>query len=287
MPNWVYNHITITGNTKDLIAFAEKAKQQHETFWKSEDGTIEPRLSEETDLSFWNFIRPSEEDLPYYYGHKVKPEEEDDPNETSVERINKKLLFAGSDSYNWNVREWGTKWDACSAELSTDLSTLEDSSPNNSIQYRFETAWSIPVPVFQAMVKQHPELEFDFYSEEEQGWGAEFTSSDGEEQGEERSLIVTKEWDIPDSHSDYVERDNEDGCICSYEDDQDNWYSDCPRPKVIYARVTKLYKLKSSDLVDARAEYFQMETGTLPYPEEESDFGSLEYVDEDGNPVLE
>ncbi len=286
MPNWVYNHITITGNTKDLLAFAEKAKQQHETLWKSGDGTIESKLSEESDLSFWNFIRPTEEDLPYYFGHKVKPEDVEDPNATAEERLAKKLTFSGADWYDWNVREWGTKWDASSVELETDLSALDD-GPNRSIRYRFETAWSIPEPIFRAMVEQHPELDFDFYSEEEQGWGAEFTSSDGEEEGEKRSLILTKEWDIPDSHSDYVERDNEDGCICSYEDDQDNWYSDCPRPKVIYARVTKLYKLKSSDLVDARAEYFQMETGALPYPEEESDFGSLEYVDEDGNPVLE
>ncbi len=284
MPNWVYNNITITGNKKDLLAFAEKASQQHETLWKSGDGTIESELSDKSDLSFWNFIRPTEEELPYYFGHKVKPEDVEDPNATAEERLAKKLTFSGADWYDWNVREWGTKWDASSVELETDLSALDD-GPNRSILYRFETAWSIPEPIFRAMVEQHPELDFDFYSEEEQGWGAQFTSSDGEEEGEKRSLVLTKEWDIPDSHADYVDRDNEEGCICSYEEDQDNWYSDCPRAKVIYARVTKVYRLESSDLVDARTEYFQMDTGERPYPEEESDFGTVEYVDEDGNPV--
>ena len=76
------------------------------------------------------------------------------------------------------------------------------------------------------MVEQHPTLAFSFHCEEEQGWGVEYDSVSGE-------LVETNSWDIPDSHADYVGRDNEDGCVCSYEDDQDEWYNDCPKEEEI------------------------------------------------------
>lgn len=267
MPNWVYNNVSVSGKTEDLLAFAKKAEQQYETQWVTsewkwdeeqkknvripeEERKVEIELSGVSPLSFWNFIRPADEELPYYFGHKVKPEDEPDPDATSEERMAKALTFSGSGSYDWNVREWGTKWDANDAELDTDLAEL-DGHINNTLSYRFSTAWSIPTPVFEAMIKQHPELDFDFSSEEEQGWGAEFTSSDGED-GEERSLIETNSWDIPESHADYVARDNEDGCICSHYEDEDDWYEDCPRDdKDYYVVVTKTYRVSASNAENA------------------------------------
>lgn len=267
MPNWVYNSMSVSGNTEDLIAFAKKAEQEHETQWltekwkRNEDGTntevpeeerkVEIEMSGKSVLSFWNFIAPTEEELPYYFGHKTKAEDEPDPDATSEERMAKALSFSGSGWYDWNVRNWGVKWDAGNAELNTDLSEL-DGKLQNSLSYTFDTAWGIPEGVFRAMVQQHPELDFDFYSEEEQGWGAEFTSSDGEKDGEERSLILTREWDIPSSHADYVERDNEDGCACSYHEDEENWYDDCPRPeKDFYVVVTKTYRVRTHNAENA------------------------------------
>jgi hypothetical protein len=74
----------------------------------------------------------------------------------------------------------------------------------------------------------------------------------GEEDGEERSLIETKSWDIPASHADYVERDNEDGCLCSYSDDEDDWYDDCPREnKEFFVEITRTYKVIAKDAEQA------------------------------------
>jgi hypothetical protein len=265
MPNWVYNNISVSGKRDDLIAFAEKARQTHETQWLSkewvsnEDGTntripaeertIEIEMSDAQPLSFWNFIRPTDEELPYYFGNKVKPEDKPDPDATQDERLAKAMTFSGSDAYNWNIREWGTKWDANSAELYTDLTDLKDT---DTLRYRCETAWSVPEPVFRAMVQQHPTLDFDFSCEEEQGWGVEFCSSDGEEDGEERSLIETKSWDIPESHADYVERDNLDGCNCAYSEDEEDWYDDCPRDETdFYVVVTKTYRVRTNTAENA------------------------------------
>jgi hypothetical protein len=265
MPNWVYNNVSVSGKKDDLIAFANKASQQHETQWLSpdwvrgEDGTntrvpeeertIEIEMSDKTPISFWNFIRPTDEELPYYFGNLVKEEDKPDPDATLDERMAKAMTFSGSGWYDWNVREWGTKWDA--NDENGDFPDLDDLKEHDSISYRFSTAWSIPTPVFEAMVKQHPELDFDFSSEEEQGWGAEFTSSDGED-GEERSLIETNSWDIPESHADYVNRDNIDGCVCNWGDDEDDWYEDCPREdKDFYVVVTKTYRVSASNAENA------------------------------------
>lgn len=314
MPNWVYTSMSVSGKTEDLLAFAEKAKQQHETQWLSpdwvhnEDGTntrvpaeertIQIELSGVSDLSFWNFIRPTDEELPYYFGNKTKPEDEPDPDATQEERMAKALTFSGSGWYDWNVREWGTKWDANDAELDTDLAEL-DGHINNTLSYRFSTAWSVPTPVFEAMIRQHPTLDFEFSSEEEQGWGVEFCSSDGEEDGEERSLIETNSWDIPDSHADYVARDNEDGCSCSHNDDEEDWYDDCPRDdKDFYVVVTKTYRVKTHtaenawelaqdndpdeqmELLDETSIWVKDENGERLYPTLETDGEQTEEASE-------
>lgn len=253
MPNWVYNVVNVNGKREDLDAFIEKASRQHETLWltdkwkRNEDGTntevpeserkIERELSGESPLSFWNFVCPTDEELPYYFGHKTKPEDEDDPDATADERMAKALTFSGSGWYDWNVRNWGVKWDAGDVELEDFGSYLT---------YRFQTPWGIAEPAFEAMVKQHPELDFDFDCEEEQGWGAEFTSSDGEDEGEERSLIQTNEWEIPESHADYVKLGRGE-CICDWQD-EDSWFDDCPRPESDYfVVVTKTYRVTASN----------------------------------------
>ena len=264
MPNWVYNNISISGKRDDLIAFANKASQRHETQWlskdwiRNEDGTntrvpeeertIEIELSEEQPLSFWNFVRPTDEELPYYFGNKTKPEDEPDPNATSEERMAKALEFTGSGWYDWNIRNWGVKWDA--NDENGDTPDLDDLKDHDSISYSFSTAWSIPEPIFRAMIEQHPELDFDFSAEEEQGWGAEYTSTDTEDEDGKpiKELSLTREWDIPDSHADYVDRDNEDGCSCSHSDDEEDWYDDCPRSeKDYFVVVSKTYRVSATN----------------------------------------
>jgi hypothetical protein len=268
MPNWVYNNVSVSGKREDLIAFANKASQTHETQWLSEewvaneDGTntripaeertIEIEMSDAQPLSFWNFVRPTDEELPYYFGNLIKEEDKDDPNATSEERLAKSLTFSGSGWYDWNIRNWGTKWDA--NDENGDTPDLDDLKDHDSISYSFSTAWSIPEPIFRAMVAQHPELDFEFHSEEEQGWGAEFSTYDSEDEDGKpiKELNLVREWDIPSSHADYVERDNEDGCVCAWNDDPEDLYDDCPTAeKDFYVVVTKTYRVSASNAENA------------------------------------
>jgi len=197
MPNWVNNFTTVSGKTEELKAFITKSTEPR----PYEDG-----LSKDRVFSFWNFVAPPEDKLDEYFGVHGWAEGE-------------KKGDTPTNWYNWNNDNWGTKWDACDAYIGE---MDENADGTASVQISFNTAWSIPEPVMFAMVEQHPELRFTFSCEEEQGWGADFVGENGE-------MEETKSWDIPNSHADYVERDNEDGCICSHFDDEDQLYDDCPR----------------------------------------------------------
>jgi hypothetical protein len=191
MPNWVRNYVSVSGSEEDIAKFRETANRPAPN-GIMEDGTLTYEENSNRTISFWNFIEPE----------------------------NKETYFSGQNWYDWNCDNWGTKWDACDTEV-------VEGETKTTLTYTFDTAWSIPEPIFRAMVVKFPTLDFDFESEEEQGWGATYTSSDGDP--ESRSLILTKEWDIPQSHADYVALEKEDQCVCSWTDDDEDLYSDCPR----------------------------------------------------------
>jgi hypothetical protein len=198
MPNWVSNTLSITGSAEDIADFKEKASQPKTTLW---DGKEE---IDEAVLSFMNFIAPPQDALASgeYYGTHGWSE-------------GKEVGRTPNNWYEFNSREWGTKWDASDEEL-TDESEMY-------LSYSFQTAWAPPTPVFQAMAEQHPTLVFEIHCVEEQGWGVDYEGRDGE-------LTTTDEWDIPDSHESSIYRTN--SCYCEWADpitDREHFFSDCPQ----------------------------------------------------------
>ena len=256
MPNWVANRISVTGASAELDRFIEQAKAEPPTFRAVDSTDTEEKGEWNTPVSFANFICPPQEALDsgeYWETHGFSKGE--------------KVGHTPNNRYEFNTREWGTKWDACQAEVE---------KTDEGVSVSFETAWSPPEPVFKAMVEQFPELDFNIWFEEESGWGAELQGKNGE-------LTLVEEWDVPDSHADYVKRDNEDGCVCAWNDDKEDWYSDCPLPP-LYVYVTHAYKLETTDPTKAKdeAEKFLM-VGVTATPEE--DLSSFRIVDEDGQPL--
>lgn len=117
----------------------------------------------------------------------------------------------GNDWLESNVRNWGTKWDACDDEYEIQ---------GGAATIHFQTAWDIPTPIWVAMVSQFSKLDFYFDSLEEEGWGKKFYSEAGE-------LILDEEWEIPTSHGEWLKRNDE--CpVCLWNDVED-LYSDCPK----------------------------------------------------------
>lgn len=135
-----------------------------------------------------------------------------------------------SDGYHWCIDNWGTKWDACYANL--DIM-------DGVLRYNFQTAWAVPTPVFEAMTEQFPTLTFDIHSTEEQGWGMELVGHGG-------VLTITEQWDIPSCHQDWVNLGKEDGCICSWSDEQEDLWSDCPSYEAKPIEQQVMEKVKSN-----------------------------------------
>lgn len=281
MPNWVYSNLQASGSIADIQAFIEKAGKPHITEFKGkryqdENGVWQYDsdaivVQEDTDpFSFWNFIRPEEEILPVYFGHETVAKPDGYEEWDLAKRMEHDLKFTGNNSYDWNVRNWGTKWDAC--DQSVDEPFIDEKSKTASVSISFSTAWSIPEPVFTAIVQQHPELSFDFESEEEQGWGAAFTSSDGDDVDENgvptKSLIMTREWDIPDCHQDYVDRDRD--CWACESGDEDDLYEDCPREETDFVVVVERRYIVKAQTAEKAWEIAQDKLDTLTAEDSDS-----------------
>lgn len=278
MPNWVFNSMTVRGSKSDLVAFRDKAGKPPAS-GITEDGVLEYK-SNDTDtagLSFWNFVEPKDKSA-YFGASEYKPEGYD--KLSSDEQFAISMKHESDGWYDWNVRNWGTKWDACDVEF--DDNTDEKSA---SLNYNFQTAWSIPEVVFTAMIQQHPELSFGFSCEEEQGWGAEYTSSKDKDSEDEngvrvKSLVLEREWDIPDSHADYVDRDRE--CWACDNGDPDELYADCPREETDFVVVVERRYIVKAETAEKAWEITQDTLDEL----EPEDLDTIRVLDENTGQLL-
>jgi len=210
MPNWVYNTLTIEGSEEEI---AKVKAQLGKPIQKRYANDKEVTSYSNPIISFWNIIAPPDDKVDEYFGTHCYANGEKQ----------------GESQYNWynfNNSKWGTKWDiAVRDEDEYSDTSLEEEHPT-TLRYRFNTAWSPPLPVIEELSIQYPKLEITLEYEEEQGWGGEILWT------EEGSSIV-REYDIPNSHKDYVDRDEEDNCICQRDEDEDDWYKDCPNKTVV------------------------------------------------------
>jgi hypothetical protein len=228
MPNWVFTTASVHGSAAKIVEFREKARQPYNTYYEDWQTKEVKEQQREGDLLFWNFVQPENKQAYFGDAHGTKPEGYE--SWSSEKRLAHDLKFSGQGWYDWNVTNWGTKWEVDA--------TLEQDEPE-FLEYRFDTAWSPAEEAFRAMVEQHPDLSFSFYCEEEQGWGVEYDGTDGE-------LTVTKQWDIPDSHAAWEDLDREGSCVCVWDDDTENWYPDCPRQEMTKEELDAI-----EDLIDA------------------------------------
>jgi hypothetical protein len=203
MPNWVYNTLHCHGSEADLDILQEFFQMDIEVHsWNPQMGDAD-LVTENAPFTYMSMRNPF---LPPY---NVTREEYHSVNGYQDGR---EVGNTAGNWYNWNITNWGVKWDAKMTEVTREAELLS---------YYFESPWAIPDPyMLLEMSKKFPTVAFTHRYEEEQGWGGEYEFQDGEVSEEQA-------WDIPNSHADKEEL----GQICYCEmwpDDVDSMFEDCP-----------------------------------------------------------
>jgi hypothetical protein len=204
MPNWVYNGLTIEGNPEQVDKLVEQMNTPFVDSIKPNGDlaySISQRKYVNPIFSFRNIVAPT--DLDAYHSQPTFPEKFD-------------MNFVGNDWYNFNNREWGTKWDVAVSEDDKYPDTYMEgpvaNGENSVVYYNFETAWSRPLPALQKLSAQYPNLLFTLSYQEETGWGGEMEFLRGEVISESEYDTKCRDCDATDT-LEYCE--NECGEICS------------------------------------------------------------------------
>ena len=161
MPNHVTHKVMVSGDSDEMTAFEE------DCFSTVEDGFGKGN----TFLDF-NKIVPFPKELAGIIsgfaiidGEKVERWREVDDVDVAITDQDRKELVEkyGADcGYDWNINNWGTKWNSYNFHSSYSGST--------SIEFVFDTAWSTPQQIFNKLTEMYPNLIFDVSCFDE-GWG--------------------------------------------------------------------------------------------------------------------
>ncbi len=169
MPNWCYNGLTIEGNPESITKLVEQMNSPFHMVHDSWDTTTQSYTKKDTFysspiFSCWNIIKPT--DMEAYQGQ---------PDHSLP--IEEAMKYKGDSWYEFNNREWGTKWDVAVSEDNKYPETYMEGPVANGdnlvVYYNFNTAWSPPIAAIEKLSAQHPNLLMTLSYEEETGWGGE------------------------------------------------------------------------------------------------------------------
>ncbi len=157
MPNHVTIQMSVTG-----------AKPLLETF-------ITKHFNAKQELDFHSFAPiPAELQGTTSPSYFRKDEGMDDANNERLEEPfkakNAQLveLYGHDNWYDWQRENWGTKWNSYDNDNNLELGDYEE----QSINVNFQTAWSLPIPIFEKMAELYPDLSFEVECCEEGGYFA-------------------------------------------------------------------------------------------------------------------
>ena len=156
MPNWCYNTLLIEAEPQVIAKIKAQLSAPYEDKYQDLKSDTWTTQTVQKDLSFWNIIRP--DNMDEYHTAKGWSE-------------GKAYGDTPLNWYNWNIANWGVKWDASDPELVEEDET--------SLQYRFNTPWGVAEQALSTLSTQYPDVGFNLEFEEETGWGGELEFTNG------------------------------------------------------------------------------------------------------------
>lgn len=159
MPNWCTNNITITGDADELLTLRS-------TVLVTEDDVVcfdfkkiipKPPIIEQTEAS--STVDRGREILLGQRPDDGFSEEFPDGLEKARVSLQAEQETGFKDWYDWSNANWGTKWNSCYY--------VEQSFGGTHWSFSFDTAWSPPEPIFDALAAQYPKCEFEIRCHED------------------------------------------------------------------------------------------------------------------------
>lgn len=161
MPNHVTNHLTVNGETDDLLSFYAGLKRE-----------MHPHTGE-TTIGILNGHYPCPKELmstPAMPGNQ-------DPEYTKQLVVND-AIYGNITWYDWCIEHWGTKW----SDYETHIVSPELRYGNKMLYYNgdihlyhfeieFLSAWSPPIEGLRHVSEKFPALEFMLKYWDEDRWG--------------------------------------------------------------------------------------------------------------------
>jgi Ferredoxin-like domain in Api92-like protein len=209
MPNWCYNSVTIEGPKEEIAYIKAKLNEpftrQHDQ-WNKETGQMEVKdfSFDNPVFAFWNIAKPS--NLEAYL---KQPD-----HSLSIQEA---MLHKGDSWYDFNNREWGTKWDVAVSndEQYPETELMEENE--TSLAYRFNTAWAPPTPAIEKLSVMVPNSIVSLSYEEETGWGGEMEFENGTITSNTEYGWKCRECDHEEDETPYCEECEFDTCpSCGY-----------------------------------------------------------------------
>lgn len=202
MPNWAENKLIISGDHDSLLELQEQMARPYQITYINRVDKCLAQEEQKGVFMLWNAIRPIDLDA-YWKIDELKAELEElnqptKPKKSTEEfmaEVKERLanlnedfedgiadaftrmqhdIATKNDWYNWNLRNWGTKWDV------TEQAWLTSQYPSE-LTYQFMTAWSCPDKAITALAKQYPMLTFTLVSSDfSMDWALEMGWENGE-----------------------------------------------------------------------------------------------------------
>jgi len=139
MPNWCSNEVQIDGSKEDIAKFKEECFTDHKG---------------ESVLDFSKILPEPDYDKPKKDG-------------THNDGVQTELHSVMPDWWTWRNDNWGTKWNLLpnhDGDLTAYL-TVEDGE--DFIQLEFDTAWSPPNGIYEAITEKYQDLSINWFYRED------------------------------------------------------------------------------------------------------------------------
>lgn len=96
----------------------------------------------------------------------------DDVRKIGVQLLRAYHQYNTRDWYEWCCKYWGTKWNPTDTLTELAYNSNDLTAKTMTVSITFDTAWCAPMPIFNQLFKDYPELQFDVvYADEEIGRG--------------------------------------------------------------------------------------------------------------------